>query len=230
MIDAVLVIASAFGLGFLHGLGADHLMAIAALAGGDARVARSRAVGVAVRFATGHAVVLGLGAAAAVVAGWSIPAGVEQGGEIAGGLLLIVLGAIGLWALATGRIYSHAHAWPPRWVKAWHLHVGQTHHHTAAGSHGSAVPTIVGAVFAVSSLRALTLLAPFAGRAAGEIPLLVGLIAFFAAGILLSMSLFGVALARVMSTRLVALLGRAAGALVSAGSIALGLFWMAASF
>jgi hypothetical protein len=233
MIESVLLIASALTLGFLHGLGADHLMAIVAMAtmtGTDRASARTRAVGVAVRFAIGHALLLGLGAATVILAGWTVPLVVEQSGEIAGGVLLIVFGGVGLWAVATGRVYSHAHAWPPRPARAWHVHLGSPTDHPGAAAHDSALPTLVGAVFAVSSLRGLTLLAPFGERAAGlQIPLLFALIALFAVGNLQSMSIFGVALARVMSTKTVARLGRAAGALMSIGSIALGLFWLASS-
>jgi nickel/cobalt exporter len=227
IIEPVLLISSALFLGFVHGLGADHLMAIAALAGGDARSARARAVGVAVRFAIGHALLLGAGATAAVAAGWTIPVVVERGGEIAGGILLIGLGLLGLWAVATGRVYSHAHSRPPRPAAAWHLHLGLPAQHPLPSAHDSAVPAIVGAVFAVSSLRALTLLAPFGGDAGrAGLPLLFTLIALFAVGILLSMSLFGVALARVLSTRAVARVGRAAGTVVAIGSIALGVYWI----
>ena len=214
-------------LGFVHGLGADHLMAIAALAGGDSRLARARAVGVAVRFAAGHAVLLGVGATAALVAGWTVPLIVERGGEMVGGALLIWLGALSLWAVAAGRVYSHAHARPPKPSDAWHLHLGLPARHPLPSSHHTAVPTLVGAAFAVSSLRALTLLAPFGqNAAAAELPLLLTLIAFFAAGILLSMSLFGVVLARVLSTRAVIGLGRLAGTAVAVGSIALGVYWI----
>ena len=69
---------------------------------------------------------------------------------------------------------------------------------------------MVGAAFAVSSLRALTMLAPFGSRTgAASLPTLVLLIAVFALGILLSMSLFGVAFARLMSARTMQRLGRA---------------------
>jgi hypothetical protein len=214
-------------LGFVHGLGADHLMAIAALAGGDSRAARTRAIGVAIRFAIGHALLLGAGATAALVAGWTIPLIVERGGEIMGGVLLIGLGALGLWAVATGRVYSHAHPWPPRPATAWHLHLGRPTRHPLPSSHDSAVPSLVGAAFAVSSLRALTLLAPFGqGAAVSDLPLMLTLVALFGVGILLSMSLFGVALARVLSTRAVVRLGRTAGTVVACGSIALGVYWI----
>lgn len=184
-------------------------------------------MGIAIRFAIGHALLLGVGATAALIAGWTMPLVVERGGEILGGMLLIGLGMFGLWAVATGRVYSHAHPWPPRPGSAWHFHLGLPARHPLPSSHDSVVPSLVGAAFAVSSLRALTLLAPFGqDAAAADFPLLLTLIAFFGVGILLSMSLFGVALARVLSTRAVVRLGRMAGTVVGLGSIAFGVYWI----
>lgn len=186
-------------------------MAIAALsldAAGDSPVRqRARAFAVAVRFATGHALLLALGAGVLVLLGWSLPLIVERAGEMLGGALLIVLGAVGLWSVFSrgeGRLSSPAN----------HSHL----------------PTILGAAFAISSLRALTMLAPFGDRVAGSpLPILVTLIAVFAAGILLSMSLFGVAFARVLSAAIAARLGQAAAAIMAAASIGLGVFWMASA-
>lgn len=222
----MLLIASALALGFLHGLGADHLMAIAALTvgGEDAAAARrARAMGVAVRFAAGHALLLAFGASVVIIAGWTIPESVERGGEILGGLLLIVLGGLALYAALSGRLYAHAH---PHAVDpgAWHLHIGRAHGHFTDHSR---LPAILGAVFAISSLRALSTLAPFGATAASvAIPQLVLLIAVFGVGILMSMSLFGVALARTLSTRFVARLGRGAGVVMALASIALGIYWI----
>ena len=56
--------------------------------------------------------------------------------------------------------------------------------------------------------------------------MLLGLITVFAAGILLSMSLFGVAFAGIMSARVIARLGRAAGGAMALASIALGVYWI----
>ena len=54
---------SALTLGFLHGLGADHLMAIAAIAvDGKSDRRQARAIRTAVGFACGHALVLSAGA------------------------------------------------------------------------------------------------------------------------------------------------------------------------
>ena len=72
---------SALGLGFVHGLGADHLMAIAALAVDGREHRRRRIVQTAVGFAVGHMVVLAIGATVAVLFGFVLPAAVETGAE-----------------------------------------------------------------------------------------------------------------------------------------------------
>lgn len=226
----MILVASALFLGFLHGLGADHLMAIAALSVGGATetaaVQRARALSVAFRFACGHALLLALGAGALIAVGWSLPIVFERAGEMLGGTLLIVLGGIGLWGLRAGRIYGHSHLHGDEPAAHWHLHVGRPDRHPSGSAH-SHLPMIVGAAFALSSLRALTALAPF-GDGIGAVPLwtVMVLIGFFGVGILLSMSLFGVALARVMSAAIAARLGQAATVIMALTSIALGAFWI----
>jgi len=229
----VLLLSSALVLGFLHGLGADHLMAIAALslgaAGESPALQRTRAFGVAVRFAIGHALFLGIGAGLLVALGWSLPLIVERGGELLGGSLLVVLGAIGLWGAASGRVYGHSHLHGREPRPHWHLHVGLQSHHPLPAAH-SHLPTILGAAFAVSSLRALTMLAPFGDSLSGSpLPMLLTLIGVFAVGLLLSMSLFGVAFARLLSAAVAARLGRTAAAIMAVASIGLGVFWMASA-
>jgi nickel/cobalt exporter len=213
----VFLLLSALGLGFLHGLGGDHLMAIAALSV-DGRVSdrpaaarRTEALGIAARFALGHALLLGLGAGAIVAIGWAIPPYVERGGEMLGGGLLIVMGLMTL-RVGRGAHETHgAHAAAP----------GHTAHH----SH---LPTLIGAAFAISSLRALAMLTPFGDNlAAAPLSQLLALIGVFAAGILASMLLFGVALAGLLSTRALQRVGHAAGALVGVSSIVLGAAWLA---
>ena len=85
-------------------------MAIAALSigatGESPSLRRARAMGVAIRFAIGHALLLALGAGGLIVLGWSLPLVVERGGEMLGGILLIVFGLVGLWSVAAGRVYS----------------------------------------------------------------------------------------------------------------------------
>src|SRR5262245_29682785 len=168
----VLLVASALFLGFLHGLGADHLMAIAALSVSatteTAAVQRARALSVALRFACGHAVLLAVGAGALIVLCWSLPLVFERASELVGGGVLIVLGVAGIWGVLAGRVYGHSHRHGHEDAPHWHLHVGRRDRHPLASAH-SHLPTIVGAAFALSSVRALTALAPFGGRI-GEMP------------------------------------------------------------
>jgi nickel/cobalt transporter (NicO) family protein len=225
----VLLISSALVLGFMHGLGADHLMAIAALslAGGvEAPAAqRARALGVAMRFAAGHALLLAGGAGALIALGWSIPLVLERSGEMLGGLLLVIIGGVGLWSIVGGRVYGHSHVHGTESSPHFHLHIGRPEHHPRPSAH-SHLPTIIGAAFAVSSLRALTML-PFGHRVdAISLSTLLILIAVFAIGILLSMSLFGIAFARLMSAHAIQRVGRFAAGGMGIASIALGVFWI----
>jgi nickel/cobalt exporter len=214
---------SALMLGFLHGLGADHLMAIAAMAvDGKSDRRQARAIRTAVGFAFGHALVLGAGAVAAVTLGLLVPAAISSGAERLGGGMLVAMGAFGLWSIAAS--YGHIHAAPGG---RWHLHVARATGHPGHAHGGSIVPLVLGALFAVSSLRAVMLLQPFTPDAqAMALPALLLLIALFGVGILMSMSLFGVVLARVLSLQTVNTLGRTAAGIVALASIALGFYWM----
>lgn len=218
----LMLASSAVGLGFVHGLGADHLMAIAAMAVDRQPRQGGRVVQTAVGFAVGHTIVLAIGASLAIGFGLVLPAAFEANAERLGGLLLIVLGGLGLAGVLSGRAYGHLHQEIDGRTRL-HFHLGQGHR-----PHGhSRVPTIMGAVFAASSLRALMLLEPFGASAhALTLPSVLLLIMLFGVGILLSMSLFGVLLARLLSLTAVETLGRVAAGAVAVASILLGVYWM----
>lgn len=224
------VTSTALALGFLHGLGADHLMAIATLAVNadreNAGAAHHAPIRVAVRFALGHALLLLLGAGAVLLLGWQIPVLVERTGEIVGGLLLILMGAFTLWVVWGDRLYGHSHPSADGW-RRWHLHFGRRDRHPAPHAH-SGVAGLLGAVFAVSGLRALVLLAPsLDGGSASSLLTLIYLVGVFAVGIVLSMSLFGIVLARVLgSAWVVRTVGRGAALTTALASIALGVYWV----
>ena len=79
----------------------------------------------------------------------------------------------------------------------------------------------------MSSLRALAMLTPFGAElGTAPLPVLLSLIAVFAVGILMSMSLFGVALAGVRSMKALERVGQGAGALVGLSSVVLGVAWV----
>jgi hypothetical protein len=223
---------SMLALGFLHGLGADHLMAIAALSLatplGPARYAR--AFGLALRFAVGHAMLLALGAGLVLFFGWQIPARFEQGGEFVGGCLLIVLGLSVGWLTVSGRLYVHAHVHEAGRHGAhshWHLHLGRQHSHRP--SIHTVLPGVLGAMFAVSGLRALMLSLPLWNNTGGGTNFwsLLFLVSIFAVGILMSMSLFGIVLAHTLADRrMTGHVARFSAAATALGSFALGIFWI----
>ena len=227
----MILTSSALLLGCLHGLGADHLMAIAALSvdGREASGRRPHPVRVAFAFALGHAVLLAAGAGLVLVLGWQIPVLVERTGEIVGGLLLIGLGAFTLWVAAGRRLYGHAHAHGDPLHSHWHLHLGDPRRHPAAAFH-SHVPGVLGAIFAVSGLRALTMMAPVGGAGGdvvGSAAALLYFVGVFAAGILLSMSLFGIVLSRLLGSVWVARrAGQGAAVVTALASIGLGVYWI----
>jgi nickel/cobalt transporter (NicO) family protein len=224
----VILTATALSLGFLHGLGADHLMAIATLAvrtDGSPEARRGEPIRVAVRFALGHALLLLVGAGGVLLLGWQIPELVERAGEIVGGVLLILMGAFTLWVVAAERLYGHTHR--AGWLN-WHVHFGRRDRHPAPPAHSSRAG-LLGAVFAVSGLRALTLLGPelSPGGATASLVTLLYLVGVFAVGILLSMSLFGIVLSRMLGSQIVAAaVGRGAALVTAVASIALGLYWV----
>ena len=205
----MLLALTALALGFLHGLGADHLMAITVLSAGESGVDGSGRVsfGVAARFAFGHALLLCGGAVFVLMLGWQIPLAFEQVSEVFAGGLLVLLGSVGLWAMQTGRLYGHDHS---------------------AERRHSRLPTVLGAVFAVSGLRSLTLLAPFekVSTVNSSLLILVLLILVFAVGIMLSMCLFGAVLARVWPSRNMTRIGKPAFFVTAVASILLGLYWI----
>jgi len=209
-------------------------MAIAALSvqPRDRAGARTHPVRVAVGFAIGHALLLLAGSALVLLLGWQIPVLVEKTGERVGGLLLILLGAFGLWVAFNQRLYGHTHAHgnPPH--VHYHVHFGQTDGHPTDGHQH--VPGLLGAVFAVSGLRAITLMTPISSALEGNVVASMFTVAYlvivFAAGILLSMSLFGIVLSRVLGSEAVARrVGRGAAILTACASMGLGVYWIVAS-
>jgi nickel/cobalt exporter len=225
---------SMLALGFLHGLGVDHLMAIAALSLatplGPARYAR--AFGLALRFALGHALLLAFGAGLVLFFGWQVPARFEQGGELVGGCLLIGLGLIVGWLAVSRRLWAHSHVHEngEDAHRHWHLHLawrGRRHSHRPA-IH-TMLPGVLGAVFAVSGLRALMLSLPLwnAPGGAGHFASLLFLVIIFALGILMSMSLFGIVLAHTLADRrMTGGVARVSAAMTAVGSLALGIYWV----
>lgn len=197
------------GQGLLHAVGPDHCAAMATLNTlGEGR--RRAAIRTALRFACGHAAVLGGVAAVCLLAGVGLSEAFERWAEVFGGGVLI---ALAVTALLFPNSLRHGHPHLPG-------HTEDPHHH----AHEN-VSTAAGALMAVSGVRSLLLALP---------PLLMGgsmrlgawsYLPGFALGILLGMGAVGLLFAEGMSrlgSRLALWVHRA----VAVGSGALGVFWI----
>lgn len=197
------------GQGLLHAVGPDHCAAMATLGTlGSGR--RRAALLTAVRFACGHAAVLGGVAAFCLLAGVGLSEAFERWAEVFGGGVLV---ALAVTALLFPNSLRHGHPHLPG-------HAGEPHSHIHEN-----VSTAAGALMAVSGVRSLLLALP---------PLLVGgsmslsawtYLPGFALGILVGMGVVGLIFAEGfsrMSERLAGWVHRA----VALSSGALGLFWI----
>jgi hypothetical protein len=209
-----LFIAFLFGLGqgLLHAVGPDHCAAMATL--GTLGPARRRAtLLVALRFALGHAAVLGGVATFCLLVGVGLSETFERWAEVFGGMVLV---ALAITAFLFPNVLRHGHPHLPGHTQEPHSHMHER------------VTTAAGALMAISGVRALLLALP---------PLLVGgslrtagwtFLPGFALGILLGMGAVGLLFAEGLA-RLDSALAERLQRFVAAGSAALGLFWIASS-
>jgi hypothetical protein len=195
--------------GLVHALGPDHCAAVATLGtlGGGRRRGVLRT---ALRFALGHALMLGGVAALCLLAGLGLSETFTRWAEVFGGGVLVALAVAALLFPASA---AHGHPHLPGHDREPHAHVH--------------VSTAAGALMAVSGVRGLLLALP---------PLLVGgsmsgaawsYLPGFALGILVGMGALGLLFAEGLS-RVSARMAPWVHRGVALASGALGLFWMTA--
>lgn len=240
------LIASMLVLGFAHGLGPDHCIAVSALAAQGRHGAVAR---VALRFGLAHASVLFVFAGALLALGLSLSPRAQHAGELANGGLLVLLG-IGLLFDRVGRgltfhthehahggeLHAHAHVHALARARAFAAprqgatfayrpapHAAQNHSHRHSSSAWA-----VGALFAFSGIRNAAMALPLAlsGHLLGAA---LGL-GFFGLGVVASMVGYGIlfAFGRDLAQRK-GLTDRALRVGLGLVSTAFGVFWMAAA-
>jgi nickel/cobalt exporter len=138
----VAVLLLGFGLGLVHALDADHVMAVSALA--SVRPRLSSCFGFALRWALGHSATLLLLGGSALVLGVALPPALSEIVERVIGAMMMGLGA---WVAIDllrrrGHIHFHRHAGLLPHAH-WHTHGhARTHRHDEgrSGFHGLANP------------------------------------------------------------------------------------------
>jgi hypothetical protein len=186
----VLIAALAgFTYGVAHGIGPDHLAALASLLAREGGGWR-RAASVGLRFGAAHALILGGLAVPAALSGAMIAPAWERAAELTGGVLLIVLGATAL--RSSSRAAPHAHP---------HRHAG---------------PALVGGLFALSGVRSLAIALPPLLVAERSLWAAAVYVAAFGAGVTAVMVAFGLAVGAGATRVSRAGLGLASGAIAIA--------------
>ncbi|MGR9089321.1 MAG: urease accessory protein UreH domain-containing protein [Gammaproteobacteria bacterium] len=177
----------AFGIGALHALDADHIMAVSSLA--MRRSAPARCIQLGARWAAGHGVTLLTLGLLCYALGHALPEHWHVYAERAVAVLLCAVGMTVLAGLATGGARLRLHDHPGM---AAHLHwvSARTQHERddAADNHGA---MLVGALHGTAGSAPMLALIP-AGQQ-GDAGSAVLVLAAFSVGVLLAMSLFGLA-------------------------------------
>ena len=216
--EAVLsILTLAFGLGLLHALDADHILAVTTLA--STRPGPRTALAFCGRWALGHGLtLLGIGGAVMLL-GLGLPRELSQVAERLVGVILIGVGAWVLFDLARRRLRLGLHRHPGMPAHAhWHPEPGRVDH-----GHGA---VLVGIVHGIAGSAPLLAVLPVAATGRPGVGLAYLLV--FGLGVLAMMLVCGGLLGQVWAR----LQGRGRWltglrAVVATGALAFGTHWLA---
>jgi sulfite exporter TauE/SafE len=181
------ILSLAFGLGLVHALDADHVIAVSTLSS-QPRTSGLRPWWYGLRWSLGHGAALLLFGILVLGAGVAIPQQLARLAEFLVGAVLIVMGLVVFFRLRAQRLSFgfHSHA-DSLYHAHWHR---RPEHQLASGYHHGAV--LVGALHGVAGSAPLLALIPVV--ATGSIWLGMCYLLLFNVGVLFSMLLCGGAL------------------------------------
>jgi nickel/cobalt exporter len=186
------ILALGFGLGLLHALDADHIMAISSMAATNSADRKPWSVSVTLKFcmrwAIGHSSILLALTALFIFARFELPEFVPQLAEKFIGLLLIVLGAWIIIQLRQSglRLETHTHE------QITHAHLVPT-----GKIHQNHAPVLVGVTHGLAG--SAPILAVIPALDSDNAWLGMGYVALFSLGVLTAMLVFGVFLVRLQT-------------------------------
>jgi len=187
--EIFVVLSLAFGLGMLHALDADHVMAVTGLVANKSD--RRSALRFCLRWAIGHGLVLLLVGVLVFGLGVSLPPSVSHHAEILVGALLVIIGAMVLVNLYRKHTHAHFHAHDGLPAHAhWHVHSKQDlARHRQAGHQHEHGPVLVGMLHGLAGSSPLLAIIPLSMLDSPFTGLFYLLL--FSCGVLLAMLLFG---------------------------------------
>ncbi|MGD8566598.1 MAG: sulfite exporter TauE/SafE family protein [Gammaproteobacteria bacterium] len=187
-IDIVGLISLAFGLGMVHALDADHIVAVSSLAG--TRVNRRDTMGFCIRWALGHGLSLLLIGSCVFLLGMAIPQELSHYAETMVGAVLITIGLMLCRQLIRQNAHLHVHhhdGLPPH--AHWHTHdQHQTDHHRDRHRHRHTA-VLVGLVHGTAGSAPLLVLIPLAKIGTPWMGMLY--LTTFSIGVMITMLIFG---------------------------------------
>ncbi|WP_455200704.1 HoxN/HupN/NixA family nickel/cobalt transporter [Kaarinaea lacus] len=186
--DLLTLITLAFGLGIVHALDADHIMAVSGLA--STRVSFRNSLQFCIRWATGHGLALLIIGICVYFLGMAIPHSLSHYAESAVGFMLIAIGSWIIWELKikNAHLHFHRHDGLPDHAH-WHAHDHNHKQHSKDPHIHKHNAVIVGVLHGTAGSAPLLVLIPLASL--GSPAYGIAYLFVFSLGVLLTMILFG---------------------------------------
>ncbi len=192
LIDWIPLLFLGFGLGLMHALDADHVMAVSTLA--NQRPGIKRTLVFSLNWALGHGGVLLCCGALLFGLGVQIPDEFQHAAELSVGVILIVLGLSFFWTFRKNNIQLTAH----RHDDIVHTHWSEQSHGHEESTSGSNTkgtllmrhqPVMIGMLHGLAGSAPALALIP--AVSSGQIQIAVSYLLVFSLGVVLSMLVFG---------------------------------------
>ena len=191
--SVIAILSLAFGLGILHALDADHVMAVSGLS--STRPGWRRSINFCTHWAMGHGMSLLLIGSAVILFGLAIPVDLSAFAENLVGIVLIAIGCYVIWDLLRrhAHLHFHKHDGIPKHAH-WHIHDKPSqqsrrrkhHHEPHHHGHGAVMVGMLHGTAGSAPLLALIPLSQMASPWLGILYLIV-----FGLGVFVAMLLFG---------------------------------------
>ena len=190
------ILSLGFGLGLLHALDADHIMAVSTLSSSNISNQRSRlqTIKFCLQWAIGHGGILLLLGALVIFAGISIPESITLYAEKTIGLILVALGFWIFWQFYRNKLQLQVHS-----------HNGLTHVHLSDNkdskinkSRHDHKPVLVGVTHGLAGSAPVLAIIPVATSGQSWFGLFY--VATFSLGVVLTMLVFGLAFSQFQSS------------------------------
>lgn len=187
-VEMILILLTGIGLGAIHALDADHVLALLTL--NDEGSSRKRIVLLSSFWAFGHGFVLLISGSLLFFFGTLIPQNVQVYAEMGVGLLLIALGVNCLWGLRRASLKVHSHG------KVKHIHWQHNDHDKGDNDAPSAEnhkPLMVGMLHGLGGSAPVLALIPMSQQIG--ISVSFSYLLLFSIGVWFSMLSFGLSVA-----------------------------------